>query len=157
MKQTLNILLIAGLATLAVLRPWQQVKERLGVVTAMDSLLATPATFAPVDTLMVQSVAITLPDVVTDSLNYTVRSQEKKKAYLEEQSAWLNQYNTRLDVKLNAQKATVRQKEDRLRAGEQDAVELAKLNDLLKAAEPRLPARCPGSGSLRPGNRIKRA
>jgi len=139
MKQTLSILLIAGLATLAVLRPWQQVKEQLGVVTAMDSLLATPATVGPVDTLMVQSIAITLPDIVTDSLSYTVRSQEKKKVYLEEQSAWLNQYNARLDLKLKARKAAMQQKENSLRKGEQDAQDaqvIAELNSLLSKQNP---------------------
>ena len=97
MKQYMHYLLLAGLVGLAISRPWRPLVHAVGIVTPMDSLRADSSNVDREDSLLINPVAITLPDVVTDSLSESFRLRTKKKGYLEDQNKLLQAENAKLD------------------------------------------------------------
>lgn len=141
MKQTVFIGLIVALLVLIAARPWGKLNQAVGIHPATDSLRSESP--QQEDSLIIEQVALTLPQTVSDSLTYTVNARQKKKQYLEEQSAWLQKENLKLEEKLKAKKKQLVEKQQALvslneidallskqnQSGKQDASNL-KVSDL---------------------------
>lgn len=114
MKQFLSIFLIVGLTALVAFRPWHRLNQRMGVLTAMDSIRAdTLSALLPDSLILSPSMAVTLPQIISDSLSYTIYARRKKKAYLEEQSALLQKENQLLDSNLKSRKKAMKERAHR--------------------------------------------
>ncbi|GAB3753963.1 hypothetical protein [Spirosoma pomorum] len=106
--------LLAGLLALVVAKPWGQLNSVVGIESTADSLRLDSMATAQIDSLFIDEVAVALPEIVGDSLSYTVEARKKKKAYLEEQSALLQKENQVLDAALKKKQKSIQEKQQSL-------------------------------------------
>ncbi|WP_080239071.1 hypothetical protein [Spirosoma rigui] len=115
--------LIAGLLVLIAARPWGKINKAIGFGSPVDTLAVHPD-----DSLIIEQVSLTLPQTVSDSLTYKVNTRKKKRAYLEDQSAWYQAENIKLDSALKVKKRRLQQKQQSLVSMEQIDRLLSKQN-----------------------------
>ncbi|UHG93393.1 hypothetical protein [Spirosoma oryzicola] len=115
MKQSIHLYVLAGLLmgllALVVARPWGQLNNAVGIESVADSIRADTLSRAELDSLIIdtEAVTMTLPNAISDSLSYSFEARKKKKAYLEEQNALLQKQNQQLETKLNKKRQSLMQ------------------------------------------------
>lgn len=131
--------LLVVLMTLVAARPWGKFNYAVGIETTSDSLRADTLSHAELDSLIIEQVAVAIPDVVGDSLAYTIKAREKKKAYLEEQSVLLQAENQKLDARVKQLQHSIQQKQQSLVSMSEIEKLLAKQNGKGKQDASHLP------------------